>query len=110
DLALKKGWYLSLAATEQEVTSASTFSGKTFFSTHQPASVSDNACSTNLGTAYGYCISYKNAAGCFAQTTSNPYGRLSVNNAGGLAPSPVIVKVTVSNYDYGTHTTVAGSS
>jgi type IV pilus assembly protein PilY1 len=115
-LAAKKGWYMGFtnsagaaATTEQVVTSAVTFSGQTFFSTHQPASPSANACSTNLGTGQAYCVNYANAAGCFAPTTANPTGRISNITAGGLAPSPVLVTVNVSTYDYATHTYITGS-
>jgi type IV pilus assembly protein PilY1 len=108
-LATTKGWYMDLSSTEQVVTSAATYSGQTFFSTHQPASQSANSCSTNLGTAQAYCVGYKNAAGCFASTTSNPSGRISKITAGGLAPSPVVVTANISTYDYGTHSYITGA-
>jgi len=100
ELALKKGWAWPLASTEQVTTPAVTFAGQTFFSTHAPATAADAAdsCSTNLGAAKAYCMSYHNARGCFAD------GAESEITSGGLAPAPVIVTVTVPTYDYGTGT------
>jgi type IV pilus assembly protein PilY1 len=103
-LTNKRGWYMALEAGEQVVTLAATFGGQTFFSTHKPATPGTNSCSSNLGDARAYCVKYTNSEGCFDASPTDSTGRFSVLTAGGLAPSPVIVNVSVSNYDYGTQT------
>ncbi|MES2937864.1 MAG: PilC/PilY family type IV pilus protein [Pseudomonadota bacterium] len=103
DLDAKKGWYLALATGEQVVTLAATYGGQTYFSTHKPASTTTNSCSTNLGDAKAYCVKYNNSQGCFSASASDSTGRTSILSAGGLAASPVIVNVTVSNHDYATN-------
>lgn len=76
-----KGWSLSLAATEQVVTSAVTVFGQVAFNTHQPTAPAAGSC-TSLGTNRAYSISYRDA--------SNPTGdRFVVLEGGGLSPSPV---------------------
>ncbi|MNF61594.1 hypothetical protein D3C84_432460 [compost metagenome] len=76
-----KGWSLSLAATEQVVTSAVTVFGQVAFNTHQPTAPVAGSC-TSLGTNRAYSISYRDA--------SNPSGDRFVElEGGGLSPSPV---------------------
>ena len=91
-LALKKGWYLGLAATEQIVTSAVTVFGTVTFSSHQPAITSASACVNNLGTTNVYNINYLNAVS--ANGTAQRYEQVS---GGGLPPSPDAGQVTLDN-------------
>jgi len=86
----KKGWYLGLASTEQVVTSAITLFGTVTFSTHTPAVPVVGACTSNLGTAKVYNISY---------TDASPSGssRSQVVSGGGLPPSPVAGQVTLDD-------------
>ncbi len=92
DLALKKGWYLGLASTEQVVTSSVVIFGVLTFSTHQPAVTSSNACTNNLGTTLVYNISYLTAG------TTNGTGLRYQDVVGdGLPPSPVGGRVTLDN-------------
>jgi type IV pilus assembly protein PilY1 len=99
-LLAKKGWYLALAANEQVVTSAITIFGVVTFSTHQPAMPQAGACTSNLGIARVYNISYLNAA-CEICTTVNGiqqrYDQLPPNI--GLPPSPVAGTVAVGGQD-----------
>jgi type IV pilus assembly protein PilY1 len=84
-LAAKKGWYRSLAADEQVVTSALTIFGVIEFATNTPQSVNPNSCKANLGLAKFYQMDYatgENPNG----TTDNPY---TTSTAGGLPPPPV---------------------
>lgn len=89
-LAAKRGWYLSLTATEQVVTSAVTIFGIVNFSTHQPAVPVEGMCS-NLGTARVYNVAYNNAAS--ATGTADRFGTLPPLI--GLAPTPVAGMVTL---------------
>jgi type IV pilus assembly protein PilY1 len=95
DLANKKGWYLSLNAHEQVVTSAITVFGGTTFSTHTPTVPDPDACTSDLGTARVYNLRYNNAAPSKPNATSR-YEEIS---GGGLPPSPVAGQVKVPNPD-----------
>jgi type IV pilus assembly protein PilY1 len=87
DLASHKGWYLTLNATEQVVTSALTIYGNVTFSTHQPILPAAGVCTSNLGIARVYNVSF-----------ANGNGRSDVlpNNVG-LPPSPVGGMVTLDS-------------
>lgn len=89
-----KGWYLGLASKEQVVTSAITVFGTVTFSTHTPAVYDAEACTSNLGTACVYNITYANAA--INNGTAN---RCEVVDGGGLPPSPVAGMVTLDGID-----------
>ena len=84
DLAGKKGWYLGFSAHEQVVTTALTVFGTTTFSTHTPVPATGSLCTSALGTARVYNISYKNAA-----IQNGTVNRSEVISGGGLPPSPV---------------------
>lgn len=87
----KKGWYLTLAATEQVVTSAVTQLGVTSFSTHTPATAA-NTCSNNLGYTRVYNRKY--------QTACSNSGTLWDHVAGdGLPPSPVAGTVIINGQE-----------
>lgn len=85
DLADKKGWYLALRPTEQVVTSAITIFGAVSFSTHTPDVPQTNVCSSRLGDARVYKISYVNAA---SQNGTLDRSALLPPDTG-LPPSPV---------------------
>jgi type IV pilus assembly protein PilY1 len=86
----KKGWFLTMQAQEQIVTSAITIFGVTTFSTHSPP-VSAGSCTRNLGTTRVYNINYADATS--ANGTSNRYEHVSGD---GLPPSPVAGKVLIN--------------
>ncbi len=100
DLAAKKGWYLPLTSTEQVVTSAITVFNTVTFSTHQPATSSDDEedeedadiCGSNLGETRVYNVAFRNAA----PSGTNP-SRSQEVAGGGLPPSPVAGMVTLDN-------------
>ena len=89
-----KGWYLGMKPKEQVVTSAITVFGTVTFSTHTPAVYDAEACTSNLGTACVYNITYANAA--INNGTAN---RCEVVDGGGLPPSPVAGMVTLDGTD-----------
>lgn len=89
-----KGWYLGMKPKEQVVTSAITVFGTVIFSTHTPAVYDTEACTSNLGTACVYNITYANAA--INNGTGN---RCEVVDGGGLPPSPVAGMVTLDGVD-----------
>ena len=93
DLAPKKGWYLGLNANEKVVTSAITIFGTVTFSTHQSTTPIPGSCSSNLGTARVYNISFTNAESL--NGTVNRAIALPPNI--GLPPSPVGGMVTLDN-------------
>jgi type IV pilus assembly protein PilY1 len=85
--------------TEQVVTSAITIFGTVTFSTHEPTVASANACTSGLGTARVYNISYADAEGENGSTnpdgTKNRYEELPPDI--GLPPSPVAGMVTLDD-------------
>lgn len=90
-LSAKKGWYLGLNADEQVVTSAITVFGVVTFSTHEPTPPLAGVCSSNLGTARVYNISYLDAS-----SQNNTQQRFEILPANiGLPPSPVAGMVTL---------------
>jgi type IV pilus assembly protein PilY1 len=74
------------------VTSAITVFGTTTFSTHTPVVPTVGGCTSNLGTAKVYNISYENAA-----STNGTIWRSEVVVGGGLPPSPVAGMVTLDD-------------
>jgi type IV pilus assembly protein PilY1 len=92
-LSAKKGWYLGLNANEQVVTSAITIFGVVTFSTHQPTAPQAGVCTSNLGTARVYNISYLDASS--QNGTQQRFDVLPPNT--GLPPSPVAGTVTLDN-------------
>jgi type IV pilus assembly protein PilY1 len=92
DLAAHKGWYLTLDTTEQVVTSAITVFGKVTFSTHQPSAPQAGSCSSTLGLARVYNVSYLNAEPL--NDTDDRYQDLPPV---GLPPSPVAGLVTLDD-------------
>jgi type IV pilus assembly protein PilY1 len=93
DLTAKKGWYLGLRANEQVVTSAITIFGTVTFSTHEPRRAQAGVCSSNLGIARVYNVSYLNAS------SANGTNERSQELPGsiGLPPSPVAGAVTLDD-------------
>jgi type IV pilus assembly protein PilY1 len=96
-LSAKKGWYLGLNANEQVVTSAITIFGVVTFSTHQPTAPQAGVCTSNLGTARVYNISYLDASS--ENGTQQRFAVLPANI--GLPPSPVAGMVTLGPSDGG---------
>jgi type IV pilus assembly protein PilY1 len=90
-LSAKKGWYLGLNAGEQVVTSAITIFGVVSFSTHQPTAPQAGVCTSNLGTARVYNVSYLDASS--ENGTAARFQVLPPNI--GLPPSPVAGMVTL---------------
>jgi len=93
DLAAKKGWYLGLLPTEQVVTSAITIFGSVTFSTHTPDTPEPGACTSRLGDARVYKISYLDAAS--VNGTAERSALLPPDT--GLPPSPVAGIVDVGD-------------
>jgi type IV pilus assembly protein PilY1 len=85
DLSTADGWYIELGTGEKVVSNAVTLNGVTFFNTSQVVE-DDNPlnCSSNLGTARAYHVSFTDGS------ADNPY---EVIPGGGLPPSPVPVIV-----------------
>ena len=93
ELAAKKGWYLGMRSTEQVVTSAITIYGTVTFSTHEPSVPRPGVCTSTLGTARVYNISYLNAAPAAGQQDRS--AELPGNI--GLPPSPVAGNVDLTD-------------
>jgi len=104
NLLASKGWFVTLGAGEKAVGTATTISGTTLFNTNQPsASAGGDICSSNLGIARSYLVSYKDAT---ATTDVNATGtvttadRFTVHAGGGYLPSPVPVIVSIGGKKY----------
>lgn len=95
DLANRKGWYLGLRAAEQVVTSAITIFGTVTFSTHTPDVPRVGVCSSRLGVARVYNISYLNAA----SQNGTPDRSEELPPDTGLPPSPVAGMVDLNGHD-----------
>lgn len=93
DLAAKKGWYLAMRSNEQIVTAAITIFGTVTFSTHQPRQAQAGVCTSDLGIARVYNVSYRNAAS--ENGTSDRAEELP--GTIGLPPSPVAGVVTLDD-------------
>jgi type IV pilus assembly protein PilY1 len=93
DLDAGKGWYLGLGRTEQVVTAALTIFGTVTFSTNQPVLALPGVCSSNLGTARVYNVSYRNAAPESGSADRSQALPASI----GLPPSPVGGIVTLDD-------------
>jgi type IV pilus assembly protein PilY1 len=93
DLDAGKGWYLGLNSNEQVVTAALTIFGTVTFSTNQPVLPASGVCSSNLGTARVYNISYRNAAPESGAADRSQALPASI----GLPPSPVGGLVTLDD-------------
>jgi type IV pilus assembly protein PilY1 len=90
-LAGHKGWYLSMNATEQVVTSAITIYGTIYFSTHTPAVPQTGSCTSSLGTTRLYTVPF-----LYTMSSSAPPISSTVLPPVGLPPSPVAGLVTVN--------------
>ncbi len=83
-LAAAKGWYLALNATgEKVVTTPLTVAGTTYFSTHRPTPPVVGSCTSNLGEARTYGVSFLTGAPRPGQSES------IVITGGGFPPAPV---------------------
>ena len=101
-----QGWSLNMLQGEKVVSGSITLGGVTFFNTNTPVSVATNACTTNLGEARQYALSFENASAVIDydgtpgfDRSSQPYGK------GGFLPSPVPVVVQIENPATGEKTT-----
>jgi type IV pilus assembly protein PilY1 len=92
-LAAKKGWYLGLRDTEQVVTSAITIYGTITFSTHQPRQPQGNVCSSDLGSARVYNVSYVDASSRNGTPDRSEEQPATI----GLSPNPVGGVVTLDD-------------
>jgi type IV pilus assembly protein PilY1 len=97
--ATSRGWFVTFQPGEKVVGSSITLSGSTFFNTNVPTPPSPGVCSTNLGEARQYALSFvtggssldKNSDG----TTSFTGDRFTSISSGGFLPSPVGLIVNV---------------
>ncbi len=91
-LGAAKGWYITLAAGEKNVGGALTLSGSTFFSTNQPAASAPGSCSSNLGIARTYIVSYLDASATTEQDNTGGLSapdRMTITPGGGFTPTGV---------------------
>ncbi|MBI3374204.1 MAG: hypothetical protein HY017_20970 [Betaproteobacteria bacterium] len=93
------GWFIKLAAGEKTVGNAVSVAGTTFFNTNQPASqAAAGSCTSNLGTARQYAVSFKDAKALIYVTGSGGAttpSRSTIYAGGGFLPSPVPVVVSI---------------
>lgn len=101
-LSGSQGWMLTLGAGEKVISGSVTLAGTTFFNTNQPSSVASASCSSSLGVAYQYAVSFLDAtatidSGTVGLTTSD---RAVQHAGGGYLPSPVPVVVNLGGRLY----------
>jgi type IV pilus assembly protein PilY1 len=88
---------LTLAVGEKVIGGSVTLAGTTFFNTNQPSSVSSATCSSNLGVAFQYAVSYEDATATIDSGTAGlDTADRSVRHAGGgylPSPVPVVAKI-----------------
>lgn len=97
------GWYIRLGEGEKVVGGSVTLSGTTFFNTNQPRPATANDCTSNLGIARNYMVSYADGSatiendGISDLTTAD---RARQVPGGGYPPSPVPVIVEIDGKKY----------
>lgn len=105
-LTSSKGWYLNLGTGEKVVGGAVTLAGTVFFGTNLPASAATpGICTSNLGEARLYEISFLNAAAVRDlnySSTITTADRYKIRPGGGYPPSPVPVVVEIGGKQYET--------
>jgi type IV pilus assembly protein PilY1 len=91
----KKGWYIELQAGEKVTGGSVTLAGNTFFPTNQPSPPDPSSCTSNLGTARIYAVSYLNsdAQMNFGQAENT---RAMEVAGGGFPPSPMPITVELT--------------
>ena len=96
------GWMLTLATGEKVIGGSVTLAGTTFFNTNQPSSVASATCSSNLGVALQYAVSYEDASATIDSGTAGlTTADRSIRHAGGgYLPSPVPVVVRLDGRIY----------
>ena len=97
NLALGRGWYITLGTGEKVVGNAVSIGGTTFFNTNQPDDTAGGGtCGSNLGVARQYQVATADAT---ATSDLNAVGGLTgadrslIHAGGGYLPSPVHVVV-----------------
>jgi type IV pilus assembly protein PilY1 len=103
----KAGWYITMGTGEKVVTNAVTLNGATVFGTNVPESTlsssSSNTCSSGLGEARLYTVSFKDATSLIDRQADGLLGlgdRYLVNKGGGFTPSPTAISITVGGKTY----------
>jgi type IV pilus assembly protein PilY1 len=90
--SINNGWYLTFAEGEKVVGNAITVFGTTFFGTNRPTPPATGVCSSNLGEAKAYAISFADGTATLdlnADGTIDSADRFVVLAGGGMPPSPI---------------------
>jgi len=90
--SIDNGWYLTFAEGEKVVGNAITVFGTTFFGTNRPTLSAKGVCSSNLGEAKAYAISFADGTATLdinADGTIDSADRFEVLAGGGMPPSPI---------------------
>lgn len=98
----KKGWFLPLSTGEKVVGGSTTLGGATFFGTNIPqSSVAAGTCTSGLGEARLYAVSFEDASpvldldGSGGALTSED--RYAVKAGGGFPPTPIPIVTTLDD-------------
>lgn len=98
----KKGWFLPLSTGEKVVGGSTTLGGATFFGTNIPqSSVASGTCTSGLGEARLYAVSFEDASpvldldGSGGALTSDD--RYAVKAGGGFPPTPIPIVTTLDD-------------
>jgi type IV pilus assembly protein PilY1 len=102
-LQVASGWYIALASGEKVVSGSTTLSGTVIFGTNVPASANNNSCTSSLGEARLYMLSYLDGSATFDVNQSGTLGlvdRYQVRAGGGYPPTPIPISVRIGGKSY----------
>ena len=95
-----KGWYMDLGVGEKVVGGAVTLAGTTFFPTNEWTPPAPGSCTSELGIARIYGISYLNASATMYFNGSTETTRSMEVPGGGFPPSPVPTLIEIDDQFY----------
>lgn len=102
-LQVASGWYIKLATGEKAVSGSTTLSGTVIFGTNTPASANNNSCTSSLGEARLYMLSYLDGSATFDVNQSGTLtlvDRYQVRAGGGYPPTPIPISVRIGGKSY----------
>jgi len=104
-LAGLRGWYITLGTGEKVVSSSVTLGNATYFNTNRPVPPAPGVCTTNLGEARQYTVSFLDGSAVVPYNVSaglSAASRYQLHAGGGFLPSPVPVIAEIGGRLYQT--------
>lgn len=106
-----RGWYMTLGTGEKVVSSSVTLGNAVYFNTNQPVAPAAGVCTTNLGVAREYTVSFLDGSAVVPYNASAGLAaasRYQLHAGGGFLPSPVPVIAEIGGRLY--QTVIVGTS